>query len=142
MKKPKDVDAEKVRTPSKKKTVAPGANNESDGISKSAEQDSLEPHEQHLRAVASDLSEGLGDDEAITQLMLHCAAVLAFRRSERATVTPYAFNTLAPASRAAAPLGRCYRSVAGEDRVQIWANGFAVKTMPLDEARRLYPSCG
>lgn len=70
------------------------------------------------------------DDQAITDLMLHCASVLAFRRAVTSTGTD-------------ATPGLCYRGVGGTDAVSLWLNGFKVETCSRQEAQdRGIPACG
>lgn len=76
------------------------------------------------------LSEDVLNDQAVTDLMLHCASVLAFRR---------AFSGASPEAIA----GYCYRGVGGTDMVSIYSNGFKVGSCSRDEAQtRGIPACG
>lgn len=79
------------------------------------------------------LSSNQLDDHMITELMLHCASVLAFRRSQATGLK----EKSSPVD------GSCYKGVGGSDQVTIWSNGFAVETCSRQEARdRGIPACG
>jgi hypothetical protein len=78
------------------------------------------------------LREALGanhfEDHAITDLMLHCAAVLTFRR--------------AAAGSNSRP-GLCYKGVGGSDGVTLYQNGFPVERCTRQEAEaRHIAACG
>ncbi|TRC87889.1 hypothetical protein FJV80_12180 [Mesorhizobium sp. WSM4310] len=85
----------------------------------------------------ADIKDALGkgqlDDHAVTDLMLHCASVLAYRRAA----------TLNPEREAGLGAGVCYTASGGGDDVTIWSNGFIVGTSTRQEAAaRRIPACG
>ncbi|MBX4870228.1 hypothetical protein HJA85_25150 [Rhizobium bangladeshense] len=83
-----------------------------------------------MEALRGALSADILDDQAITDLMLHCASVLAFRRA-------------ISGANVESTRGLCYKGVGGSDKVTVWSNGFKVWTCLRQEAQdRGIPACG